>query len=44
MPKKILFCLERFVDSHPEDIVIKIVNPNPKYPEFTEKLLDKIRI
>jgi len=44
MPKSILQCLKRSTENYPDDIIIKLVKPNPKYPEFKETFVEKIRI
>ena len=44
MPDNILFCLKRYTDYYPKDMVVKIVKPNKKYPNFTEDIYDFIKI
>lgn len=44
MPKNIMQCLKRFTNFHPDDMVIKLVKPKPKYPDFSEKIVDIIKI
>lgn len=39
MPPKMLQCIKRPIETNQNALVVKIVKPNPKYPEFTEKTL-----
>lgn len=43
MPDNILLCLKRYTNKVNDKLVVRIVKPNPKYPEFKEDIFSIIR-